>query len=371
MARVSDEGGTVVLSHDDCILHDVGPHPECPARVKRIMGALKRAFPELPVTAAPLATREQLLLFHSPAHVDKVLGLCEKVERNVTSGATTKGGRKKKARGAVLEIDEDTAVMAKTQAAALRAVGACCRAVDLVVAMHRRDGGSVGGAPLAAGAPAASRDYNAFCVVRPPGHHAEPEGAMGFCLFNSVGIAAVHAQRAHGVGRVAVVDFDVHHGNGTQAFFGARPSLFYASTHQYDPKAGFYPGTGAAAETGAARNVLNVPLMAGAGSAAFRAAFEERVLPALEAFAPELLLLSTGFDAHDDDPLAGCCFQDGDYAWATAQLTALLVSSEPRYAYTSIQDCARQGGQKLCAKKDTAYIEWLRERYADADLDTV
>jgi len=159
---------------------------------------------------------------------------------------------------------------------------------------------------------------NAFCAVRPPGHHAEPDQAMGFCLFNNVAIGALHARTAHSLRRIAVVDFDVHHGNGTQAAFWTDPDLFFASTHQ----APLYPGTGAAHEAGVAGNVLNLPLPAGSDGIRLRRAVEQRLLPALAAFRPELILVSAGFDAHADDPLAGLELVEDDYAWITERLVA-------------------------------------------------
>jgi acetoin utilization deacetylase AcuC-like enzyme len=156
---------------------------------------------------------------------------------------------------------------------------------------------------------------NAFCAVRPPGHHAEPQRAMGFCLFNNAAIGALRARAVHGLARVAVVDFDVHHGNGTQAAFADDDSLFYASTHQYP----LYPGTGAASETGVG-NIVNVPLRPMAGSSQFRAGLTQRILPALDDFRPELVLISAGFDAHRDDPLAQLMLDEADYAWVTERL---------------------------------------------------
>ncbi len=178
--------------------------------------------------------------------------------------------------------------------AALRAAGAVCAAVDAVV----------GGAAR-----------NAFCAVRPPGHHAERARAMGFCLFNNVAIGAAHARAVHGLDRVAVVDFDVHHGNGTQAIFAADADLFFASTHQYP----FYPGTGGRDETGVG-NIVNVPLAAGSGSDEFRQAMTGEILPALRGFAPDMVCVSAGFDAHVDDPLAQLRFTEDDYDWATREI---------------------------------------------------
>ncbi|MEX1153558.1 histone deacetylase family protein, partial [Parvibaculum sp.] len=159
---------------------------------------------------------------------------------------------------------------------------------------------------------------NAFCAVRPPGHHAEPETPMGFCLFNNIAIAAQHARMAHGCARVAVVDFDVHHGNGTQAAFETDPSLFYASTHQWP----LYPGTGRAGEHGLG-NILNRTLPPGAGSAEFRAAITGAVLPALANFRPDFIFISAGFDAHMADPLANLRLTEADYGWVTGELVKL------------------------------------------------
>src|SRR6202035_5184369 len=191
-------------------------------------------------------------------------------------------------------IDADTILSPASGAAALRAAGAVVAAVDAVVSKEAD---------------------NAFCAVRPPGHHAEPQRAMGFCLFNNAAIGALRAREVHGLARVAVVDFDVHHGNGTQAAFEADRSLFYASTHQYP----LYPGTGSASETGVG-NIVNVPLRPMSGSSQFRAAMTERILPALDAFRPELVLISAGFDAHRSDPLAQLLFDEEDYTWITEKL---------------------------------------------------
>ncbi len=184
--------------------------------------------------------------------------------------------------------------------AALRAAGAVTAAVDAVMA---GEGG------------------NAFCAVRPPGHHAEPDRAMGFCIFNNVAVGALRAHQVHGCDRVAVIDFDVHHGNGTQAMFAADARLFYASTHQWP----LYPGTGARDERGAAGNIVNAPLPANAGSADFRFVVAEFVLPALEEFRPDFLFISAGFDGHSRDPLAALNLFEEDYAWVTDKLTGLAA----------------------------------------------
>ncbi|MET0301015.1 MAG: histone deacetylase family protein, partial [Methyloceanibacter sp.] len=191
-------------------------------------------------------------------------------------------------------LDADTIVSPGSWEAALRATGASLHAVDQVMA---------------------GKADNAFCAVRPPGHHAEPSRAMGFCLFNTVAIAALHARAAHGAKRVAVVDFDVHHGNGTQTAFWSDRDLFYGSTHQMP----LFPGTGALDETGVG-NIFNAPLKPGDDGDDFRAAYETRILPALDAFAPDFLLVSAGFDAHLRDPLANLRVLEPDFAWVTEKL---------------------------------------------------
>ena len=263
-----------IYAHADCTGHEPGAgHPESPARIDAVLAAL----PADAILAPPLADRGVLAGAHDPAYVDAVFE------------AAPSSGR--------VYLDPDTAMSTGSLAAARRAAGAVVAAVDAV---------------------AAGDTDSAFCAVRPPGHHAESARAMGFCLFNSVAVAAHHARAAHGMTRVAVVDFDVHHGNGTQAMFWHDPDLMYASTHQYP----FYPGTGAASESGVAGNIVNQPLGHGAGSAAFRAAMTGAILPALREFAPELLIISAGFDAHAADPLGGLDLTTGDFAWVTAELCA-------------------------------------------------
>jgi len=243
---------TLLYSHPAFLAHDPGPHhPERPERLRAIHAALEReAFQALERREAPRAGKAQIARVHGARYIDWVL---EQIPKEGWAG-----------------LDADTIVSPGSGEAALRAAGAVCAAVDAVVQGEAR---------------------NAFCAVRPPGHHAEPEHAMGFCLFNNVAIGAAHARAVHGLQRVAVVDFDVHHGNGTQAAFEADPDYFYASTHQWP----LYPGTGQAHERGIANNIVNAPLAPFSGSAEFRAAVERQVLPALDAFKPELVLISASF----------------------------------------------------------------------------
>ena len=271
---------TWYYTHEACLGHDTGAgHPERPDRLRSVRDALSGpAFDGLVRVSAPRAGRDRLALAHPAAYVDAVL-----------DAVPVRGHRR---------LDPDTVVSPGSGEAALRAAGALVAAVDAVV------GGEAD---------------NAFCAVRPPGHHAEPERAMGFCLFNSVAVGAAHARERHGLARVAVVDFDVHHGNGTQAMFWDDEGLFYASTHQYP----HYPGTGAADETGRRGNIVNAPLAPGSGSRTFREAFERVALPALDKFRPDVVLVSAGFDAHERDPLAQIALVEEDYAWATDRLLAV------------------------------------------------
>jgi acetoin utilization deacetylase AcuC-like enzyme len=268
---------TAVFTHPACLAHETGlGHPECADRLRAVLHGLEQEdFSYLDRREAPRATREQIERVHGSRFVTELF------ERIPADG--------------LRHLDGDTVVSPDSGEAALRAAGAVCAAVDAVIEGSLR---------------------SAFCAVRPPGHHAEPDRAMGFCLFNNIAIGALQARAVHGLQRIAVVDFDVHHGNGTQALFGADPELFYASTHQWP----LYPGTGRPKERGVRGNVLNLPLPPGAGSIEFRAVAEHQLLPALEAFAPELLLISAGFDAHADDPLANLNLIDADYGWITEKL---------------------------------------------------
>jgi acetoin utilization deacetylase AcuC-like enzyme len=264
---------TLLLTHEACIDHDPGAfHPERPDRLKAVLSGLAEI--KLERLLAPRAEDKHLMLVHPASHVEAVMGTIPPQGRQ--------------------HLDGDTAVSPGSGEAALRAAGAVVAAVDAVCT---------------------GKAKNAFCAVRPPGHHAEAMQAMGFCLFNNVAIGALHARQAHGLSRVAVIDFDVHHGNGTQHMFERDPHLFYASTHQWP----LYPGTGSEAEKGVG-NIVNAPLRPNSGGREFREAFEKKILPALDRFAPELVIISAGFDAHEDDPLASLMLHEDDYEWVTAAL---------------------------------------------------
>lgn len=274
-----------------CCAHDAGGgHPESPERLSSLQalarGDWSQEWGPLLAIREPEAdaTDEQLLRVHTPAHVSRMRGAFAAAE----SKATT------------LSLDGDTRVCPSSGPACLRAAGLVTAAVDGV---------------LAEGA-ATNR---AFVMARPPGHHAEPDVAMGFCLFNSVMVGVAHAQAAHGVGKVAVLDFDVHHGNGGQAMCTGHPSRFYASSHQSP----CYPGSGnRAGRSGVAQQVVNVPLKPGAGSKEFRAAWAETILPAMAEFGPEMVFVSAGFDAHEFDPLASLFLREDDYEWVTREIVA-------------------------------------------------
>ncbi len=269
---------TALFTHPACLGHAPGPwHPERPERLRAVLAALEdEAFAPLLREAAPEATREQLALAHPPAYIEAILGI-------------------RPPAGETVALDADTVMSEGSAAAALRAAGGAIAAVDAVMDGWAR---------------------TAFAAVRPPGHHAEPGRPMGFCLFNNAAVAALWARARWGLKRVAVVDFDVHHGNGTQAIFGPDADLFYASSHQSP----CYPGTGSAREHGVAGNVVNAPLAPGSDGAAFRAAWSGTILPALAAFSPELLIVSAGFDAHKADPLAELRLETADFAWITEEL---------------------------------------------------
>ena len=268
---------TTLLLHHSSFLDHLTPtgHPERPDRLRALHAALDEGdFSALSREEAPMAEPEAALLAHPQSFVDAI--------------------RKAVPEAGMTRIDADTVASPGSWEAAMRAIGGANRAVDAV---------------------AKGEFANAFLACRPPGHHAEVATAMGFCLFNQAAIAARHAQKTHGMERVAIVDWDVHHGNGTQAIFWSDPSVLYASTHQMP----LFPGTGALKETGAG-NIFNAPLSPGDGGERFRQAFRERILPAVKDFAPDLIIVSAGFDAHRRDPLASLNLDAEDFAWATGQL---------------------------------------------------
>lgn len=268
-----------LYTHRACLRHaPPGNHAECPARLQAVLEALDAdRYATVDRVEAPRASREQLLRMHGAAHIDTIL-----------SGPAGEGPHM---------LDADTYWCADSAEAALRAAGAVIAAVDAVMAGTCR---------------------HAFCAVRPPGHHATATQAMGFCLFNNVALGAAHALAAHGLERVAIADFDVHHGNGTQELCAGDGRILFASSHQVP----LYPGTG---DPDAANpdNCINGALAPGSGSAAFRALWSTLLLPRLHAFRPQLVLVSAGFDAHRRDPLADLRLEADDYAWITAQLVDL------------------------------------------------
>jgi acetoin utilization deacetylase AcuC-like enzyme len=267
---------TALITHPACLYHEMpAGHPESPDRLRAVLDRLNGPeFAGLQRLEAPPAAAGHLARVHPDYFVEALLDAVPE-------------------RGLV-QIDGDTILSPGSGEAALRAAGALILAVDQVMQGAVR---------------------NAFCAVRPPGHHAEPTRAMGFCLFNNVAVGALHARKAHGLTRIAVLDFDVHHGNGTQVMFAEDPDLFFGSSHQMP----LYPGTGRVNERGRG-NIHNVPLAPGAGSAEFRKAWDGHILPALEAFQPELILISAGFDAHRADPLANLQLTEDDFAWVTGRL---------------------------------------------------
>jgi acetoin utilization deacetylase AcuC-like enzyme len=290
---------TAYLSHPLCLKHDMGAHhPECPARIHAIEDQLIASglMDYLQHQDAPEATREQLLRVHDARHIDQM-------EASVPPQG-------------VVQIDGDTALNPFSYQAALRAAGAVVMAVDLVMA---------------------GKVENAFCNIRPPGHHAERAQAMGFCIFNNIAVGAAHALAQHGLQRVAILDFDVHHGNGTEQIFHDDPRVMLCSTFQHP----FYPYCGADSGN---QHIINVPLAAGSTGAEFRAAVTQYWLPALEKFQPQMVFISAGFDAHRDDDMAMLGLVEADYAWVTAEAKRIAE----RYAQRRIVS-ALEGGYELHA----------------------
>ncbi len=268
---------TLFISHPACLDHlTPDGHPERPDRLRAITHALEaEKFQTLARVQAPRAALETIALCHPMDYITQL------------SDATPTQG--------LVQLDADTSISPGSFEAALRAAGGAVFAVDEVVT---------------------KKVTNAFVAGRPPGHHAETARPMGFCLFDNAAIAARHAQKCHGIARAAIVDFDVHHGNGSQEIFWADKTVMYCSTHQMP----LYPGTGAVGETGEYDTVVNAPLRPGDGGEAFRAAFDDRVLPRLRDFRPELIVISAGFDAHMRDPLANLNLVEADFAWATQKI---------------------------------------------------
>jgi acetoin utilization deacetylase AcuC-like enzyme len=288
------------ITHHDCQLHDMGSHhPEQPARLSAISDRLIASGLDMVLHHfdAPLAERAMLERVHDAAYVGEIFAAAPQAE-------------------GLVWIDGDTAMNRHSLNAALRAAGAVAQGVDLVVEGRLRQ---------------------AFCAVRPPGHHAERDRAMGFCLFNNIAVGAYQALEAHGLQRVAIVDFDVHHGNGTEDIVSGDQRVLFCSTFQHP----FYPHSGFG-ETAA--NVVNVPLPAGTGSLGFREAVEAHWLPRLDAFEPQLIMISAGFDAHQADDMAGMKLVDADYAWVTRRLCELA----DRHAQGRIVS-ALEGGYELHA----------------------
>ena len=277
---------TLLITHPCFVNHDTGPgHPERPDRMRAIDKALGHdQFKDLARVDAPLRedVEAAIGLVHPQSYLDMIKDARPRIGEEP------------------VRLDPDTVLSPGSWEAALRAVGAGLHAVDEVMAGRAR---------------------NAFCQVRPCGHHAERARAMGFCLFSNVAIAGLYARKKHGAERIAVIDFDVHHGNGTQDVFWSDKNLFLGSTHQMP----LYPGTGALTEIGVG-NIFNAPLRPGDGGETFREAFEARILPNLKSFHPDIIFISAGFDAHEDDPLANLRLKEADFSWATEKLTAIADS---------------------------------------------
>jgi acetoin utilization deacetylase AcuC-like enzyme len=297
---------TLLISHPAFLEHDTGPHhPERADRLRAVLGALEdRRFANLLRVEAPPASIDELTRVHPADYVEAILGI-------------------RPDEGERVHVDGDTVMSRGSAEAAQRAAGAVVAGVEAVME---------------------GKVQTAFAAVRPPGHHAAPSISGGFCLFNNIAIGARHAQAKYGVQRVAMLDFDVHHGQGTQAVVEPDANLFYASTHQYP----LYPGTGFPSETGTANNVVNVPLSPGSGGRQFRAAWGQRILPSLDAFAPELVMVSAGFDAHAQDPLAQLELETADFDWITRELMAIAG----RHAQGRLVSVL-EGGYDLAALADS------------------
>ena len=297
--------GCALITHADCLDHlTPDGHPEQVARLDHVLHALQGL--DLLRLAAPRCEDRDILRVHPQTYLDRL------------SGALPGEG--------LTPLDEDTWLSPRSLEAARRAVGGAVRAVDAVLAGEVK---------------------TAFCATRPPGHHAEAETPMGFCLFGNAAIAAKHALDHHGLERVAIVDFDVHHGNGTQALLWDEPRALVVTSQQYP----LWPGTGAADETGGHHNVLNLPLPPGSGGAEMRAAYAAQAFPRLEAFRPELVIISAGFDAHADDPLAALNWREEDFEWLTRELCRIAQGTAQGRVVSLLE-----GGYDLRALADSARV---------------
>jgi len=304
---------TALITHNDCVLHEISPgHPECPQRIGAILDHLKKEnlYDYLTHFDAPLAPPEAAESCHPAAYIQSI------VSSSPESGS--------------VQLDADTAMNPHSLNAALRGMGAGLLATDKVIA------GEVN---------------NAFCAVRPPGHHAEQSQAMGFCFFGNIAIAARHAINTHGLKRVAIVDFDVHHGNGTEDLVDGDPNILFCSSFQHP----FYPG-------GYRPNVkgqrVNVPLAAGTRSDEFRSAILEHWMPALNDFKPQMIFISAGFDAHIEDPLAQLSLGDNDFVWVTQQIMDVAKEHADGRIVSILE-----GGYSLpaLARSATAHVRELME----------
>ena len=296
---------TVLLySHPSCLKHDPGQgHPERPERLSAVLNALAAPiFSTLDRREAPLATTDQLTRVHDQAYVEQLL-------LDVPCFGT-------------LNLDQDTVISSGSGEAALRAAGAVCAAVDAVME---------------------SAAQRAFCAIRPPGHHAGPNHAMGFCLFNNIAIGAAHALAMYGIERLAIIDFDVHHGNGTQTIFSCETKVLLIGSQQVP----LYPGTGTSSEVGAG-NIVNMPLTPGSGRKEFEAQWRKHGFPRLIAFEPNLILLSAGFDGHRDDPLSQLNLLETDYVWLTNEIVKISERSAGGRIISSLE-----GGYNLAALSET------------------
>ena len=304
---------TSLLTHAVCIEHDTSEsHPESPERLRRILKRLETPeFKKLQFQEAPKANIAQITKVHPQNQIDRIFSKIPKTGYS--------------------KMDRDTIASPKSGEAALRAAGAVIAAVDTVMS---------------------GKSGNAFCATRPPGHHAEANQSMGFCIFNNVAIGAFHARERYKLDRIAVIDFDVHHGNGTQKTFWHEPEMLYASTHQSP----LYPGTGIPSERGETNNIINIPLSPGSGSNEFRSAMSDKILPEIFDFKPNFIFISAGFDAHSQDPLAQLNLKTNDYVWATEKLCDLadkfcdgrLVSTlEGGYDLNALEECVAEHVQTL------------------------